>query len=124
MTSNAEAAKVVETGNGETSIFGQEDMQQWILYVDGVSNENGFGIGMILISLEGHKIYCALGFGFLVSNNKAKYEALIAGLRLVKKLTTHNVKIYSDSQLVVNQVNDIYLARGKKIITYLEKAKG
>ena len=33
------------------------------------------------------------------------------------------MKIFSDSQLVVNQVNDIYLARGEKIGAYLDKAK-
>ena len=67
---------------------------------------------MMLISLEGHKIHCAIYFGFKASNNEAEYEALIADLRLACELQTHNVKIFSDSQLVVNQVNDIYLARG------------
>ena len=33
------------------------------------------------------------------------------------------MKIFSDSQLVVNQVNEIYLARGENIVAYLEKAK-
>ena len=33
------------------------------------------------------------------------------------------MKIYSDSQLVVNRVNDIYLARGEMMVAYLEKAK-
>ena len=37
---------------------------------------------MMLISPEGHKIYCAIRFGFKASNNEAKYEALIASLRL------------------------------------------
>ena len=66
---------------------------------------------MMLINPERHKIYCAIHFGFKASNNKAEYEALIAGLCLTLKLQVHNVKIFNDSQLVVNQVNDIYLAR-------------
>ena len=41
---------------------------------------------MILISPEGHKIHCALRFGFPASNNEAEYEALIAGLRFAKEL--------------------------------------
>ena len=55
--------------------------------------------------------------------NEAEYEALIVGLCLTRELQVHNVKIFSDSQLVVNQVNDIYLARGKKMAAYLDKAK-
>ena len=56
-----------------------------------------------------------------MSNNEAEYKALIAGLRLAKVLQAHNVKVYSDSQLVMNQVNDIYLARGERMAAYLEK---
>ena len=77
----------------------------------------------MLISPKGHKIYCAIGFGFKASNSEAEYEALIAGLRLTHELQARNVKIFSDSQLVMNQVNNIYLARGEKMVAYLEKVK-
>ena len=77
----------------------------------------------MLISPEGHKIHCAMRFGFKASNNKAEYEALIAALCLTGELQVCNVKIFSNSQLVVNQVNDIYLARREKVAAYLEKAK-
>ena len=33
------------------------------------------------------------------------------------------MKILSDSHLVVNQVNDVYLARGEKKAAYLDKVK-
>ena len=36
------------------------DAEQWTLYIDDASNENGSGSGMMLISPEGHKIYCVL----------------------------------------------------------------
>ena len=66
---------------------------------------------MMLISLKGHKIHCAIRFGFKALNNEAEYEAQIAGLCLARELQFHDVKTFSESQLVVNQVNDIYLAR-------------
>ena len=102
MVNDAEATKVVEMGNGEDSVTGREDTEQWILYVDDNSNENGSRVSMMLISPEGHKIHCALHFGFLASNNEAEYEALIARLRLVRELQARNLKIYSDFSLVVN----------------------
>ena len=71
MTNNAETMKGVETGNGETSTIGLEDADQWILYVDDTSNENGSRASMVLISPEGHKIHYALHFGFSASNNEA-----------------------------------------------------
>ena len=58
----------------------------------------------MLISPEGHKITCALKFGVKASNNEAKYEALLAGLRLAKELKVGHLQIFSDSQLVVKYV--------------------
>ena len=52
---------------------------------------------MMLISPEGHKIYCSICFGFKTLNNATEYEALIAGLHLARELQVHNVKIFSDS---------------------------
>ena len=50
-------------------------------------------------------------------------RTLIVGLRIEHELQVHNVKTFSDFQLVVNPVNDIYLARGEKIAAYLDKEK-
>ena len=47
----------------------------------------------------------SLRLGFLATNNEAKYEALLAGMAMVKKLRGEVVEVYSDSQLVVGQVN-------------------
>ena len=59
-------------------------------------------------------MHCAICFRFKASNNKAEHKALIEGLHLEHELQVHNVKIFSDSQLVVNQVNDIYQVREEK----------
>ena len=42
---NVKAVKGVEMEKSTTSAARQEDTDQWILYVDGVSNKNGFGVG-------------------------------------------------------------------------------
>ncbi|KAL6224642.1 hypothetical protein ACLB2K_003497 [Fragaria x ananassa] len=39
------------------------------------------------------------------SNNAAEYEALIGGLQLARDIDVDRVEVFSDSQLVVNQVN-------------------
>ena len=64
MVDDTEALKVVEMGNKEDCAPIQEETQQWTLYVDGISNENGSRAGIILISPEGHKIHYALCLGF------------------------------------------------------------
>ena len=76
----------------------QENIEQqwWKLYVDGSSNDCGAGAGLMLISPEGQKITCAFRFSFKASNNEAKYEALLAGLRLAKEMQAGYIQIFSD----------------------------
>ena len=78
--------------------------------MDGSSNDGESGAGLILISPEGHRMHCALRFRFKAFNNEAEYEALIAGLELAKELKVESLDIYSDSQLVIFQINDEYQA--------------
>ncbi|XP_030495089.1 uncharacterized protein LOC115710876 [Cannabis sativa] len=61
----------------------------------------------------------ALRFEFPASNNKAEYEALIAGLKLARSVGATRVEVFSDSQLVVNQVSGEYQTRGEKIVVYV-----
>ena len=78
--------------------------------MDGSSNDGGSGAGLILISPEGHRMHCALSFGFRASNNEVEYEALIAGLKLAKEMKVESLEIFSDSQLVLSQITDEYQA--------------
>ena len=41
---------------------------------------------------------------FKASNNEAKYEALLVGLKAVLGMGARDVEVYSNSRLVVNQV--------------------
>ena len=62
-----------------------------------------------------------LRFGFRASNNKAKYEAVIARLNLAHSMEVDQLEVCSDSQLVVKQIEDSYEARGEKMNLYLKK---
>ncbi|KAL5582068.1 hypothetical protein UlMin_014510 [Ulmus minor] len=101
----------------------QTQNSQWKLYVDGSSTETSSGAGIILVSPDGVKLSCAVRFKFKVINNQAEYEALLSGLRLAKEVSARHLTIYSDSQLVVSQVNSEFQAKGEKMASYLEKAK-
>ncbi|KAL5571888.1 hypothetical protein UlMin_021485 [Ulmus minor] len=101
----------------------QTQNSQWKLYVDGSSTETSSGAGIILVSPDGVKLSCAVRFKFKATNNQAEYEALLSGLRLAKEVSARHLTIYSDSQLVVSQVNSEFQAKGEKMASYLEKAK-
>ena len=82
------------------------DLPIWKLSVDGATNAQGSGAGLILTFSEGIDIVYALIFKFQASNNEAEYEAVIAGLNLAHSLEIDQLKVYSDSQLVVRQIED------------------
>ncbi|XP_031264865.1 uncharacterized protein LOC116123206 [Pistacia vera] len=79
---------------------------KWTLLVDGSSNVNGSGLGIVLIAPEGDIVQRAIRCGFKCTNNKAEYEALIAGLSLAREIGAKRLEVKSNSQLVVNQLQE------------------
>ena len=95
----------------------------WKLQVDGSSNTKGSGLGLVLTSPQGDIIEQAVRCGFKATNNEAEYEAMIAGLGLARDLGIRKIAVFSDSQLVVNQMQGSYQARDNKMTAYLNKTK-
>ncbi|KAL5571186.1 hypothetical protein UlMin_020783 [Ulmus minor] len=116
-------AKFTYTPEMSEKLTTQTQNSQWKLYVDGSSTETSSRAGIILVSPDGVKLSCAVLFKFKATNNQAEYEALLSGLRLAKEVSAQHLTIYSDSQLVVSQVNSEFQAKGEKMASYLEKAK-
>ena len=92
----------------------------WILHVDGSSSARGSGIGVHLQSPTGELLQQYFRLGFKASNNEAKYEALIAGLRLAQAVQAKRIHAYWDSQLVVNQFSGDYDAKNERMDAYLK----
>ncbi|XP_073138302.1 uncharacterized protein [Henckelia pumila] len=100
----------------EVAVFGQEEV--WRVFVDGASGIGGSGVGIILISPAQEKIEIAVKLDFQASNNEAEYEAVIAGMQRARDVGVSHIIIYSDSQLVVQQVNKTFCTREEKLIKY------
>ena len=95
----------------------------WKVFVDGASSASGAGVGIIVITLEGIKLEHSFRLGFKASNNEAEYEALLAGLKVVSYLGAKEVEVYSDSGLVVNQVQGRFEAKDPRMMKYLRLVK-
>ncbi|XP_057803713.1 uncharacterized protein LOC131019046 [Salvia miltiorrhiza] len=95
----------------------------WKLYVDGSSNVRGSGLGIVLSSPRGDNIERSIRCDFKTTNNEAEYEAMIAGLGLAKEIGVKHINVFSDSQLVVNQMQGTFQAKDTKMTAYLGKTK-
>ncbi|CAH9094694.1 unnamed protein product [Cuscuta europaea] len=95
----------------------------WTLYTDGSSATKACGGGVVLVTPEGFRAYYALRFSFKVSNNEAKYEALLCGLRLAANMKARQIHVKCDSKLVVGQISGEYEAKEGRMKQYKEAAK-
>ena len=93
---------------------------RWVLSVDGSSNQQGSGAGVILEGPNGVLIEQSLRFAFKASNNQAEYEALIAGMLLAREMGARSLVAKSDSLLVTGQVTGEFQAKDPQMAAYLE----
>jgi len=96
---------------------------EWILSVDGASNQKGSGAEVVLEGPGGILIEQSLRFSFKASNNQAEYEALIAGMLLAKEIGAKKLSARSDSLLVTGQFNGEFSAKDPQLAKYLEYVK-
>ncbi|XP_075674981.1 uncharacterized protein LOC142644208 [Castanea sativa] len=93
------------------------------VYVDEAANQRGSGVGLVLVSPEGLMFKKSLRLGFSATNNEVEYEALLVGMDMVQKMGGKSVQIFSDSQLVVGQVEGTLEARDPRMQEYLTQAR-
>ncbi|CAJ2652721.1 unnamed protein product [Trifolium pratense] len=99
------------------------DKNKWTIFVDGSSNPQGSGAGIILESGEGVLIEVSLELAFPTTNNQAEYEAFLAGLRLAQDMEAEEIKIFTDSQLVASQITGEYQTKDERLTEYLNLIK-
>ena len=72
-------------------------------------------MGIVLISSEKITVEKSLRLGFPATNNEVEYKALLAGMVMVSKMGGKVVEVFSDSRLVVRQVNGEFEAKDQRM---------
>lgn len=97
-----------------------------IIYTDGGArgNPGPAGIGAVIYdgsltksaTAQGRKRIAEVSkYIGATTNNQAEYKAAIAGLEKAKQLGAREVKMYMDSELVVEQLNQRYKVKNKNL---------
>jgi len=98
------------------------------IYIDGGSrgNPGEAAFGFVVYNNKNQELY---RFGSKIgkkTNNVAEYTALIKALEYLKNTISNfdeNIIVFSDSELVVKQINGIYKIRNKGLKTLYNEAK-
>ncbi len=98
----------------------------YFLYIDGAARNNPGPAGVGVYMLQDKQSIVQQGFYVgSKTNNQAEYLALLMGLFFAKKTVqpTDHVTIFSDSQLLVRQINSIYKVKNEKLKPLFSIAK-
>ena len=101
-------------GKSVGSIIPQKPLH-WKVYVDGVANQRGSGVRLVLVSPKKLTIEKSLRLGFSATNIEAEYEALLEGISMVQRIGRKVVKMFSELRLVVGQVKGELEARDERM---------
>ncbi|GJV51604.1 reverse transcriptase domain-containing protein [Tanacetum coccineum] len=101
----------------------KDDVERWTLFIDWASNNKGSRAALVLIRPSGVEFMYALRLNFANTNKEAEYEALLAGLRMARKIKVQNIDVKVDSKLVASQINGSYVASSTSMIKYLATTK-
>ena len=87
------------------------------LFVDGAADLHSqtAGIGGAVF-VDGKEIYCFSEPLLNKTNNEAEYTALLKGVKTILELKLVNINIYSDSELIVNQIKGKYNIKNDRMI--------
>ena len=88
----------------------------YTMYIDGAADlqSKTSGIGGVIYK-DGEELFTFSEYLDNATNNEAEYTALIHGLKSLLNLSVLNVTIYSDSELVVKQINGEYKVKNDRM---------
>lgn len=98
---------------------------EWLLMVDGAArgNPGKAGCGAAICDESGVTVQELSRYLGETTNNVAEYEALLMGLEALIALGKKNIRVQSDSQLMVRQLNGQYRVRDAKLQLLFERAR-
>lgn len=90
-----------------------------VAYIDGSSlgNPGEGGYGVVLKDKEGRILKAVGQYIGRATNNVAEYRGLLGCLELSQHFRTSELIVYSDSQLLVNQMNGTYRVKKSHLKT-------
>ena len=59
----------------------------------------------------------------MTTNNQAEYEAILKGLQLLHEIKAESIKVFGDSQLVINQLIDLYECKDDILRGYYDECQ-
>ena len=98
--------------------------KEWLLMVDGAArgNPGEAGCGAAICDETGKVVKELSRYLGHATNNVAEYEALLMGLEALVRMGGKKIRVHSDSQLLVRQLNGEYRVKDEKLKVLSQRA--
>lgn len=98
-------------------------MTSFRLYTDGAcwGNPGEAAAGVAILDSKDKKIYSAAVYLGEATNNIAEYSAILEGLRAALRINISSIYVYSDSELIIKQLNGEYKIKSEPLKILNEK---
>lgn len=93
-------------------------------YIDGGSRNNPGESGIGVVEIHRNKRIGYYEYTGILTNNEAEYKALIRALEIGLEKGIKDIEIFSDSELVCNQINGTYKIKSQSLAVFYKKAMG
>lgn len=92
-------------------------LDQATIYTDGGSrgNPGDSACAFVICNLDGSVVEKSGYYMGMATNNQAEYYGMIKGLERARDLGIDKIQLFSDSQLVVNQMNGFYKVKNQEL---------
>ena len=97
--------------------------ERWTIQTDSSLAQRWGGVGVVITTLDGEILKYGVQLKFPATNNEAKYEGILTGLRLRKVLGVKNLLVQNDSKLMIGQIKGEYEAKEERMQKYLRLMK-
>lgn len=90
------------------------------IHIDGAArgNPGHAGIGGVVRDKDGKELFSVSEYIGETTNNIAEYSALIFALQALPRFQAEELEIYSDSELIVQQLNGAYKVKNQNLKVY------
>jgi ribonuclease HI len=118
-SSQDEGQEIIEVAKMKNMITEELPVDFWSMDFDGAVSKEGEGAGVWLHNhrnrySENH----SYKLNFQCTNNIAEYEALMLGLKLLKKVGAKQIMVRGDSELIIKQIKGEYAVKHPRLRAY------
>ena len=99
------------------------EAEWWTIQTDGSSAQRRGGVRVVITTPDEELLKYGVRLKFPTTNNEAKYEGILTGLRLRKVLGVKHLLVQNDSKLVIGQIKGEYEAKEERMQKYLKLTK-